>query len=402
MDVIDPTTGPPGRVVLAGLYPFLHEGARYDLTLAAALLKAECLVQSECTIPGSMVLEEPALRMLCRQNASLIKAGALVLDLRSTVSSFRQLATEKFVQNVSDDILRMADYLDETCPKVLSFDPATSSSRFTERMKGFLQEMRDSAETGLEKHATDRLIDQLDRRDTLLSLPDARAMHTNIGKLDRRIESAAKFFYCISPVESLRSFVEVPQNLWKEVHKDRREAYIDPNRAREANDLSLAHNAILKHFAVAVDALSRLTPGDVLDLRADGATKQAIAQMQKIVDDVGQEFAERHEVNPNSLALLAEIERYIAERIQDKALAQARRSGGDELGGMALDELAADLVSFAHLLVPGIGLARQGLLRLGRVLSRKVPHATQADFTLSPIQLYVARLQKRIAAQPSH
>lgn len=121
----------------------------------------------------------------------------------------------------------------------------------------------------------------------------------------------------------MRSFVEVPQNLWKEVHKDRREAYIDPNRAREANDLSLAHNAILKHFAVAVDALSRLTPGDVLDLRADGATKQAIAQMQKIVDDVGQEFAERHEVNPNSLALLAEIERYIAERIQDKALVLA-------------------------------------------------------------------------------
>ena len=51
---------------------------------------------------------------------------------------------------------------------------------------------------------------------------------------------------------------------------------------------------------------------------------------------------------------------------------------------------------------PGAGLVRPLVLRLGRVLSRKVPAASWADLTLSPLQLYVSRLQQRIAGQPSH
>jgi hypothetical protein len=402
MDFIDPLQGSRERVVLAGLYPFLHAGGTYDTTLAGSLLKAECLVQPECSIPGSMVLEEPSLRTLCLRNADLIRAGTLVLDLRSTVKSFRALALEKFGKDASDEIRKTADYLDEICPKVLAFNPTDSSARYTVKLREFLIDIHEKSDTGLEKKATDRLIDNLLRRNELLSLNDALRLKTNIAKIDRKIEAAAKFFYCVSPVDSLNSFVQLPEKLWHDVNSEREHVYVPSRDAKGYNDLSVAHRAVLRHFAVAIDALSRLTAEDVVELRSDGATRRAIEQMRTVVDDVHRRFAAGDEQQPETVAVMQAIEDEIAALVQDKALAQARRAGAGEAGGMAADEIASQIVSIAHQGIPGAGLVRPLVLRLGRVLSRKVPAASWADLTLSPLQLYVSRLQQRIAGQPSH
>jgi hypothetical protein len=124
--------------------------------------------------------------------------------------------------------------------------------------------------------------------------------------------------------------------------------------------------------------------------------------MRTVVDDVHRRFAAGDEQQPETVAVMQAIEDEIAALVQDKALAQARRAGAGEAGGMAADEIASQIVSIAHQGIPGAGLVRPLVLRLGRVLSRKVPAASWADLTLSPLQLYVSRLQQRIAGQPSH
>jgi hypothetical protein len=96
MEFIDPTREPGSRVVLAGLYPLIRGTEPYDADASLASLNAECLVQAECTIPGSMVLEEPDLQKLILANQELLRDGVLVLDLRNTVKSFHQLAKEQY------------------------------------------------------------------------------------------------------------------------------------------------------------------------------------------------------------------------------------------------------------------------------------------------------------------
>jgi hypothetical protein len=401
MEFVEPAKQGSRPVVLAGLYPFLHDTGAYDRDAALASLKAECIIQPECTIPGSMVLEEPTLRKLVTDNIELVKAGALVLDLRKTVKSFTELVEEKYGKSGLPEMRKMAEFLDEICPRVLHFDPTQSSDDYKKYLITFLSELAETVETGLEKKSIFQLVEKLERQGHHLTYQEAMNLRTNIAKVDRRIEAAAKFFYCACGGETLNAIVQVPQELFQVVHADRSVAQISPAEITGATDLSVAHHAILDHFAVQLGAMRRLTSDDVLELRSDGATRQAVDQVKGIIAEVNVDLEQDRNISAASLAALAEYQRKIGERVRAQCLKQAKRKGYSELVGVGVEqaiEVGTELLGHA---VPGLGLLRRGGLYLGRVISRKSSKMKRADLTTTPIETYARRVQTRISIRSS-
>jgi hypothetical protein len=399
MKYVDPKQDAQERVVLANIYPFIWSESQYDERLARASLMAECLVQCECTIPGSMALEVPEVRKLVLSNLELVKAGTLVLDLRSSVRSYNELAKLKYGKNISEEIRRMADVLDEACPKVLHYDPDQTSDQYKTYMKIFLQKLSDSTDTGHEKKLLAGLIECIEKMNHYLRFADAIELRTNIKKIDDLIEAAGKFFYCVCGGEILHGIVQVPETLWQRVHMRQSVTHINAATVTNATDLSAAHYAVLDQFGVSAEALHRLSARDVLELRVDGATRQALDQLRHVVADVNKEFFDNRHVSRSSLEALSEYQRTIADKVSERAREQAERSGRMEIGELGVDELGPAALDLLGHGIPFFGTARKALLHIGRVLSRKTGEK-HLDFTFSPIDTYVTRLSKRIAAQP--
>jgi hypothetical protein len=121
----------------------------------------------------------------------------------------------------------------------------------------------------------------------------------------------------------------------------------------------------------------------------------------KIVAEVHAKFQENGQVAAEDLSAIAHYQKEIVIRIREQCLKEAK--GGDrfELVNLGIDDVIEAGAHFAGGMAPGAGLAHKGLACLGRVLSRKSTSMKWADFTLSPIETYATRLQKRIAGRPS-
>jgi len=290
MEFIDPATQPGERVVLAGLYPLLSVSSSYDMSGSSAVLKAECLVQDVCTVPGSMVIESPALQKLVLDNQELLSSGILVLDLRNSAKSFSDLIQQKYANSASDDMRKTAELLDQTCSRVLHYSAEVTSDAYKNHMTGYLSRLMDISQTGLEKKAIAKLIETIRRQKSYLRYRDAAELKTNISRLDERISAAARFFYCACGGEVLHATVQVPQDLYAVVHLGSSVSQINPSAITAATDLGVAHNAILEHFAIQQAALRRLKLKDILELRADGATRRTVSRLRNIVSEVHSKF----------------------------------------------------------------------------------------------------------------
>jgi hypothetical protein len=260
--------------------------------------------------------------------------------------------------------------------------------------------MRAEGRNGHEIKSIDRLIERLDKTSELLRYDDAMALETNISALDAKIKAAAKLFYCVCGSATLNGVTQVPHDLWAAVHKGMAIAQVGPGEATDATDLSIAHAAVLDHFAVNARAIERLAPEAILELRTDGATQRAVRTLRRIVEDVATEWATAGRVQSGNLEAMAEYKREISDRVERMCLKQARKANYEEYGGMGLEEALSQGASLLDYSMPGIGLARKGALKLGRPISRWGAEFAHADVTLTPVATYVTRLQGRISVSP--
>lgn len=392
MEFILPSNNREDRIVLADLYPFVRE-VDYG---GDALLRAEVLVQEQCTIPGSMALEEPSIRSLIQRNLPLLKCGALVLDMRNTVRSFNQLKEDKFGREADDDIHRMADLLDEHCLKVIHFDPTENAKFYGNNLKSFVNSCHAKANLTAEKKALDKILNDLERLQGELTYNVAERFRTGSKTLDAKILSAVKFFYCVTGADFVNGTVQVPQYLWEAVSDPAEIAYIGDQYITGSTDLSVAHHAVLDHFAFSVDALERLTPEDIVELREEGATRVMVDDLKKIVLETQLEFSNAGAHISHNLDEIKNYRAKITDREKEQSLKQAKRKSTSIIGEMGIDEIAALAASNLEGFIPGFSPMRKGLLYLGRIISREGKTFRRADLTMSPIHTYFSRLQERV------
>lgn len=344
-----------------------------------------------------MVLEDEALSTLVESNLPLLKAGALVLDLRSTVKSFEELVLVKYGKNASYKTRALAERLDNNSPSVIHFDPDGSSNQYKWQIKSFLESLIQSCSSGDEEKAVLALIRQIDDMSGYLRYEEASNLKTGFKTIDVRINAAAKFLYCTCGSSFVSGIAQVPHELWATVHADSIVEYLNTDGATDVSNLSYAHAAVLEHFAVDARAFDRLHPKDIVDLRQDGATRQAIEQLNGVVDDVDRQFNDSGTVNRNSIEQIIHYRRAIDENVKNLCLKQSKRRGLDQLGGMSFEEGVSLGTNLVDLALPGIGILRKGILSVGRALSRKSPKLAKADLTMAPIPTYISRLQGRIS-----
>lgn len=400
MRFIDPAFDPQGRMVLAGLYPFVRDVGSYDYKSASALLKTECLLQRECTIPGSMALENEIVRNMIKEHSELVRSGVFVLDLRNTAKSFNDLTIDKFGSKAPDEIKEMADYLDDICPSVIHFDPSANSDVYKDLMRSFLIRLSERQSSGHAINLVMKLVDAIDRHAGFLSFSDTASLKSNIEAIDDQVLAAAKYYYCVCGGDFVQGSVQVPQSLWDKVHLTKGVVQIKTSESVGQSDLSRAHHAVLEHFAVQLDALYRLTNEDILELRSEGATRRTIDQLHKIIEEARLSFDAEGSISELSLEELNEYQRELTTSIQKQCEKQARRASPLGLAGMGADEIVAAGAGVLESGIPLAGIARKGLMHTGKVLSRKFPKAKHADITLTPIHTYVTRLQTRISVRP--
>lgn len=396
MEYIDPSKLSEKPLVLAGLYPFLQGKKKSNRTIAISSLNASCLVQSTCTIPGSLVIENEDLANIVIDRIELLREGILVLDMRNTVRSFVDLVKEKHGTVGSRNLFRIAEVLDENCSRVLHFDPNQSSSSYREYMKSFISKIIDDYNTGLEKKKLSDLIQKLHAHDGHLRYKDAVLLRTNLAKIDRRIESAAKFFYCSCGAESLNGIVQVPEDLYNAVHVSKLTPHISPKMVTARTERGVAHDAIVDHFAINFEAISRLTAKDIIELKSNVETRHAFSKIRSIISDIGDKLDYDDELSSHSIEMIREYHAAIAKNVKAYCLKEARRSSSiswlwpitDAVGGYSSG-------------TPGFGLLRKAFMRLSRAVFRRNNFIGSALPVINSIELYARSLQQKISIRPS-
>jgi hypothetical protein len=384
--------------LLASMYSFIREPTSLG-TMSAASLKLECMIQTECTLPATLALEDVELRRLLKENVWLLKSEALTICLRNTAKSLNELVLEKYGQNAEFSLRETADFLDENCASVLQFDPNNASSAYKSHLMDCLSTFQQRAASKSERLLLDRLLNRLDKNDAP-SFADAINLQTGIKRTDLKIEAAAKFWYCVSGSEAVNGTAHVPFDLWEQANQYVGIDHIDPTLATESSELSVAHFAVLEHFAINAIAFDRLSALDIVEMRTEGATKKMLAELQEIVEKAQREILEECGASAYTMEHIVDCRTRITEEVRKRCLAQAKRSGPAEYSMMGLEEGLSFGASTLDFVVPGIGFLRKGLLRVGRILSRKSAKLSTLDFTISPIQTYVSRIQARVSQNP--
>lgn len=382
-------------VVLASLYPFVREASSPG-TLSAASLKLECLIQKECTIPGSLALEDVEIRWLLRKNVELLKSEALTIDLRNTVNSFNELVDIKYGVTADREIREMAEFLDENCASVLHFDPDGASSAYKVYLKNSLASLHKSAVSLTEKRALERVVNKLEKIERP-RLVDGQDLYTGTKRTDTKIDVITKFWYCVCGSEFVHGTAQVPHDLWTAANQYIELDHIDPTCATYSSELSTAHAAVLEHFAINAKAFDRLSSEDIVALRDDGATRKMLTELQEVIEKAQREILEQRGTSVYTMKHFSDCQARITDAVRKQCLVQAKRSGLSEYGIMGTEEGISLGAGALDYVLPGIGFLRKGMLRIGRIVSRKSPRLSGLDFTLSPIQTYVSRIQARIS-----
>ena len=147
------------RLTLSGIFPFFHE-EQFDHTYVEALIKAECIMNDECTIPASFLISDINLASIMAKNIRLFEDGLIKISLRSTCTSLNDLAVAKYGKHASDDLKKISDYFDSRS-QFIGFDPYSASRNFRGRLLKYLCTLKVEVKSGWETYSLHKVIDQI-------------------------------------------------------------------------------------------------------------------------------------------------------------------------------------------------------------------------------------------------
>ncbi|HTV70090.1 MAG TPA: hypothetical protein VMF90_16290 [Rhizobiaceae bacterium] len=383
-------------VVLTALFPFTH--SKMTDALLGAHLKIECLIQDQCTIPGSMVIADPVLRTLVRNNAYLLSEGVLAVDLRDSASSFVDLVQLKYGGHASREMWEMAAFLDDNSAMALHYNAPETAKIHKARVLSFLRFLTASSRAKSRK----RLLEAAIRKVESVSVGDSFGVDdlvTGIPDLDRRLRALVQLSYCTCGAEVLNGVAQVPHGLWMAAHRSVDAPVVPPKEVGYQADLSFAHNIVLEYFALSPQFLNRLAAQDVVELRQDGATRRAIANLKELVAEEVRYLENPVLSNSQRLKDMEEARKLLHARIFEYCQKQSSKRLKSEIAGMSVDDMIGEVISPRNWNVPFTQLIRKAALRVGRAASRWSPKLTHLDATIAPLDTYVIRLHNKITAR---
>ena len=367
--------------------------------MSSASLKLECLVQDSCTLPGSILLKDKPLATMVQNNEELLKAGILRPDLRSSVSSFSELSAIIDDSYDREFAARYSSFLDKAVSKPIAFDANENTSVYKNSMLAFLRRRAQRSRIPRIQEKLSQLVEIVDGHTESFSYEIASKLKTGHSSTDREILLASKYFYCISGAEFIGGIAQIPEPILRGIKSVPR---IETNSfgGKDSRMLSYAHEAVMDYFGIKIDVLDRLTDRDIIQLRSDGATQNAIKQLRNEVSLASKTFSENTGTFGH-FSDLKEARKELASRIAEYCERQARRSSRAELGAIGAEDIveygAERLVDDA---LPFANTLKSSVLWTGRKLSRINPKLKRMDISIYPMHTYIRRLQDRISGRP--
>ena len=385
------------RLTLSGIFPFFHE-ERFDHTYVEALIKAECIMNDECTIPASFLISDINIASILARNIRLFEDGLIKISLRNSCTSLNDLAETKYGKHATDDLKKLSDYFDERS-QFISFDPYSASSNFRERLLIFLESLKPEANGGWEIYSLYSLIEKVTSYSDGFTYNDSTKISSDIDWIDVKYRAAAKYFYCLSGAENVEGGCEIPDIVWRELFDNPRTAVSDFDQQMKPNLLGHAHNVVLEHFALSLSQLYRLDVDEIIEIKKEGATKETIKFLRDSVNSIKLSDGSSQS-NAAKLNDIREAKKRISSIISERSLDEGRARAKIETGLSILDDTVPLVAEVTASALPMWGSIRKYSLKLGTYLSRETG-ISNLDITRTPIQTYVTRLQSRIATKPS-
>ena len=363
-------------LLLASLYSFFR-GAD-NLRSAAAALKLAVLCHPRVTLATTMVFHDRALWQLLEQHEAFLHSGALVLDRRTSVTSFRAAALHPQFAQV-DGVSTFAAYLDRVSSgHAIAYEAAGAAVSLSAMLGAHLQSRLERARSRHVRSALREALARLADVGDTFSLADASRLCADTY-LAPQVANHARYFYCIVGAKAVGATAVVPQRSWQGVVRNAPAARLEglPDRVAEADAL------VMNWFGLDVELLGRLTPEEVLSLKAEGLTQQYLGVLRECIAECQRRFdahADPRAAAAEGADVLATLQAHIASRCEAERKWRFAQAGATTL----VDEGVG-------VLVPGFGLARKGMAWIGQTMTRRAKSRT-LDRSLTPMTSYVERL----------
>lgn len=378
MKFLDPAKFDTQPLVLCALFPFLLGSDDSPLARAKAIARLAILIHGRCTVPGSLVLKDPVLFAMIREDVDFISEGVLMPCLRSSFDSYSQYVDDYSGPLNREDLYARASFLDQHCPAVMRFDPHDLSGRFRDALRGHAEGLHNAASDNETKDALHSYMERLQLIPDIYTLEHAEANRTGLSSIDKSLLAGAKMLYAILGARSLNSVAQIPARLVED-------AFPASAVAQEEEHFLLEHS--IRHV---FDCLSlnvshlHLVPTDaLLKLRDEGATHQALEKIRTVVRSVAAD-AHLAAEDKETTEALREVERGLDEALRKELKRIPAVSAGATI--------AEETISIASENLPGVGLIRRGVTKLGCVIARKTK-LKRLDVTPAPIYTFADRLR---------
>lgn len=377
------------RLTLSSVFP-LFADPRSHFAKSEAIIKAEVLIHDECTVPASILVEEPHVAAVFAKNMPLIKSGAVRISLRDDYNSLSELAHQKYAGKVPEIVSRYVNFFDNNAD-YLKFDARTTNGLFKDQMITHLRNLQASTK-GDDLDAISRSIEGMQGDDAVTDYNNSKYLKFKNKDLDVSVKSAAKIFYCQSGARILDGSCTVPFEVWRSAGEAISKQQIEFEKDLLPNFTSAAHSQLLSHFALSIDQLYRLPAEEIIEIKAEGISRKVSGLLKTVTSQINVSDSGNLEELGDAMA---ELYNAIELRCLEEATARKRIESGLSI----MDDSVPVLAEIALEAIPLWGTIRKHILRLGTTVSRKTG-VPSYDLSMTPIQTYVSRMAQRISTQP--
>jgi hypothetical protein len=382
MKRINPFIREKPYLLLTSIYPFIIGNSANAFQEARIILKASCLLHEKTTIPGSLAIENPFIRDLLLENEEFIKQGNLMLDLRSTCNSFSDLINEKAINNPYIEIA--ANHFDNICKSSLSFDAPETSNQFKDDLRKYLLHFINISRKQEVKEQLSSSLLVIENKTGFLTLEGAKKALEGTY-LSSRLKNIAIMLYCKAGADVTNSQPLLTENIWASslIHKT-----TIPDIHRSHSLRYIADAAVMEYFAIRNEAIDKLSPEEILDIRNEPLTSQYIKELDKSIEESKKIFEQKGYIGNKVAKDTKKLSKIIRDKIHEKCSGEQKRVFRENKVKYAIEEAGG-------VVVPFISTAKKGITRLSRTMAKKYK-ISLLDYTTSPLSTYVSRFQKKI------
>ena len=384
MKRVDPRLASQPYILPCNIYPFIIGTNIQAYTQARVNLKLTCLLHDNIALPGSLAMESEFIRALIVELFPFVEEGIIKFGLRSSCNSFSDLASQKYISQPSQNVLRMAELLDTTCKETLLFDATNTSSNYIMELSAFLRHIHTKARKSNIKSTVESALETLAETNGVFTLQDALKLIKNTY-LDAQFKSVAKLLYSTIGAKMINSQAIIPSALWR-------------NATSLSEDLSIislskaprqiADNAVMDYFTIDSNAIDKLSAKDLFELKKEPHTAKYIRELDQAVDEVTKLSDSDKNLDTAIIELANDRVREIKKAIYKRCQKEEKKLKVESYVFGATDEAASILGGMV-----GVGPIKQGLTTLARKIAKKSKKLEWLDYTSAPLVSHVSRFR---------